>query len=53
MLSLTGLGMLLRHWERAREAVLEAFRHGRGIHFLRTQAIRCVPAVRRPCTPDA
>ncbi len=46
-LSLTGLGMLLRHWERAREAVLEAFRHGRGIHFLRTQASRCVQAARR------
>jgi hypothetical protein len=49
-LSLTGLGMLLRHWERARDAVLEAFRHGRGIHFLRTQASRCVQAVRRGMT---
>ncbi len=46
-LSLTGLGMLLRHWERARDAVLEAFRHGRGIHFLGTQASRCVQAARR------
>lgn len=46
-LSLTGLGMLLRHWARARDAVLEAFRHGRGIQFLGTQASRCVQAVRR------
>jgi hypothetical protein len=46
-LSLTGVGMLLRHWERARDAVLEAFRHGRGIHFLGTQASRCVQAVGR------
>lgn len=47
MLSLTGLGMLLRHWHQAQQAVIEAFRHGRGIHFLGTQASRCVQSVRR------